>query len=76
MKLRQGNMLTSLETTRRFLDDNAAALAAVITAEPRLKLDKSIAEISWAAVEQNQYTRDRKGSFAVQERAVAFAEAT
>ena len=67
MKLRQGNTLTSLETTRRFLDDNAAALAGVITAEPRLKLDDSIAELSSAATEQNQYTRDRKGSFAVQE---------
>ena len=67
MKLRQGNTLASLENARRYLDDNAAALNGVITAEPRMKLDDSIAELSSSVTEQNQFTRDRKGSFAVQD---------
>jgi len=66
MKVRQGNMLTALESTRRFLDDNQAALVGVMTPATRQKFDDAIGELSSTAMAQNQFTRDLKGSFAVQ----------
>ncbi len=66
MKVQQGNMLASLENTRRFLDDNKAALVGVITGGTQQKLENSIAELSSTVTEQNQYTLDRSGSFAIQ----------
>jgi|GEM_PF-2361959 len=66
MKVRQGNMLTALESTRRFLDDNQAALVGVMTPATRQTFDDAIGELSSTAMAQNQFTRDLKGSFAVQ----------
>jgi hypothetical protein len=66
MKLRQGNMLTALESTRRYLDDNQAALVGVMTPATRQTFDDAIGELSSTAMAQNQFTRDLKGSFAVQ----------
>ena len=66
MKVRQGNMLTALESTRRFLDDNQAALVGVVTPATRQKLVDAIGELSSTAMAQNQFTRDLTGSFAVQ----------
>ena len=66
MKLRQGNMRSSLENVRRFLDDNQAVLGGVINPAARQKLDDSITELSSTAAAQNLFTRDMRGSFAVQ----------
>ena len=64
MKVRQGNMLTALESTRRYLDDNQAALVGVMTPATRQMLDDAIGELSSTATAQDQFTRDLKGSFA------------
>ena len=64
MKLVQGNTLTSLESVRRFLDDNQAVLDHVISTCTRQKLDEAIAELSSTATAQNQFTRDLEGAFA------------
>ena len=66
MKAYQGNVLASLENTRRFLDDNKAALGGVITGGTQQKLAQAIGELASTVTEQNQYTRDRKGAFAIQ----------
>jgi len=67
MEKQQGNMLNALENTRRFLSDHAEKLGTVITPAVRQKLDDVIAELSSTATAQDQYTRDRRGAFAVQE---------
>ena len=59
-------MLTALESTRRFLDDNQAALVGVMTPATRQTFDDAIGELSSTAMAQNQFTRALKGSFAVQ----------
>jgi hypothetical protein len=59
-------MLTALESTRRFLDDNQAALVGVVSPATRQKLDDTIGELASTATAQDQFTRDLKGSFAVQ----------
>lgn len=68
MKLQQGNTLASLENAHRFLDDNTAALGAVITPPTVQMLDDSIIELSAVATSQNQYKRDEKGFEALQAR--------
>lgn len=67
MNKQQGHMLTALASTRCFLGDHAAALATVVSPAVQQRLDDAIAELASTATAQDLYTRDREGSFAVQE---------
>ena len=67
MKMREGNTLRSLENVRRFLDDNRAVLHGVVNSAAHEKLTASIVELLSTVTAQNQFTRDMRGSYAVQE---------
>lgn len=62
----QGNILLSLQNVQTYLNENAAALGGVISAETRASLDAAIAELPVHADIQDNHTRTARGAVARQ----------